>query len=180
MRAFLALDLPEAALAPIARLQAGLVVGKPVPEDNLHLTLAFLGDINDMQAAEIAGALSVLHLPPLELTLTGLDLFGGRRPSVLFVRAQAAGLEALHDKAARLAREAGVTLPRERFRPHVTIARFAREMTAKDQQKLGEFLALNATFALPPLPVATLTLYRSHLRHEGAIHEALAEATLGR
>lgn len=178
MRAFIALDLPDAALEALARLQAGLSVGRSMPEENLHLTLSFLGDINDAQAAELATELSVLALPPLELTLKGLDLFGGKRPTVLVVRAEADGLAALHDKLAQLARSVGVAVPRERFRPHVTIARFPREMGQKDQRKLGEFLALNGTFTLPPLPVETITLYRSFLREEGAIHEPLAEARL--
>lgn len=178
MRAFVALDLPEPALDPIARLQAGLTVGRVVPEDNLHLTLAFLGDIAEPQAADLAEALAGITLPRVTLTLKGLDMFGGRRPSVLFVAAAGDGLERLHDKVARAVREAGVRLPRERFRPHVTLARFPREMTAKDQQRLGEFLALNGTFALDPMPVDTITLYRSHLREEGAIHEPLAQFDL--
>lgn len=178
MRAFVALDLPEAALEAITRLQAGLAVGRVVPEENLHLTLAFLGDISEPQAADLAGVLAGLRLPAVSLTLRGLDLFGGRRPSVLVVMAEGEGLERLHDKVARAVREAGVTLPRERFRPHVTLARFAREISAKDQKRLGEFLALNGTFALAPMPADSLTLYRSHLREEGAIHEPLAQFDL--
>lgn len=178
MRAFIALDLPEALLAPITRLQAGLTVGRIVPEENLHLTLAFLGDVSEPQAQDVAEALMSVRLPPVTLTLRGLDLFGGRRPSVLFVAAEGEGLQRLHDKVMRAAREAGVELPRERFRPHVTIARFPREMGAKDQARLGEFLQLNGTFALPPEVADTVTLYRSHLREEGAIHEPLAEFEL--
>jgi RNA 2',3'-cyclic 3'-phosphodiesterase len=179
MRAFIALDLPQAALEPVTRLQAGLSVGRVMPEDNLHLTLAFLGEISEMQAVDVAQALTVMALPPLVLTLRGLDLFGGRRPSVLFIRAEGPGLEALHDKVARMVRAAGVALPRARFRPHVTIARFPRELAAKDRQRLAEFLSLNGTFALPPIPAERVTLYRSHLRDEGAIHEALADVSLG-
>lgn len=180
MRAFLALDLPEAALEPLTRLQAGLSVGRVVPEDNLHLTLVFLGDISEMQAAELATEMAVMAPPPLELTLKGLDLFGGKRPTVLVIKAEAEGLAALHDKLAQMARSAGIALPRERFRPHVTIARFAREMGTKDQRKLADFLALNGAVALPPVPAETITLYRSYLREEGAIHEALAEVELAR
>jgi len=174
MRAFVALDLPDALLRPLTRLQAGLSVGRAVPEENLHLTLAFLGDVADATAYELAEALDGLRLAPVALTLCGLDLYGGRRPTVLAVRATADGLAALHAKVMRAAREAGVDLPRSRFRPHVTIARFAREMGAKDQQRLGEFLALNGAFALAPEPTLSVTLTRSHLTHEGAFHEPLA------
>lgn len=174
MRAFVALDLPDGMCRPLTRLQAGLGVGRAVPEENLHLTLAFLDEVADGVAHVVAEGLAGARLPMVELGLSGLDLFGGRRPSVLFVGAQGAGLDGLHDKVMRIAREAGVTLPRERFRPHVTLARFPRAMGAKDQARLGEFLSLNGTFALPPEPALAVTLYRSHLTHEVAHHEALA------
>jgi 2'-5' RNA ligase len=174
MRAFVALDLPEPMIRPLTRLQAGLSVGRLTPEENLHLTLAFLGDVSDAVAHDVAEALDGLRLAQVTLEMSGLDLFGGRRPSVLAVLGKGAGLEPLHAKVMRVAREAGVALPRERFRPHVTIARFPREMGAKDQARLGEFLALNGTFALPPEPAPSVTLYRSHLTPDGAHHEPLA------
>jgi len=178
MRAFIALDLPEAQRLVLTRLQAGLGVGRPVAEENLHLTLAFLGDITDLQARDLAAALDGLRLPPLDLALGGLDLFGGRRPSLLFAAAAADGLDRLRDKVRHAARGAGIALARERFRPHVTLARFPREMAAKDQRRLGEFLALNGAFSLPPERAGTVTLYRSHLRHEGPIYEPLAQIEL--
>ncbi|MEJ2019378.1 MAG: 2'-5' RNA ligase family protein, partial [Maritimibacter sp.] len=80
MRAFLALDIPDDLLVPLTRLQAGLTVGRVVPEENLHLTLAFLGEISEVQAQDLAEALSLFHHPAIDLTLSGLDLFGGKRP----------------------------------------------------------------------------------------------------
>ncbi|MEZ5722751.1 MAG: RNA 2',3'-cyclic phosphodiesterase [Paracoccaceae bacterium] len=174
MRAFVALDLPEALVVPLSRLQAGLTVGRPVPAENLHLTLAFLDEVADVTVHDIAEALDALRLAPVALALSGLELLGGRRPAVLAVGAKGPGLENLHAKVMRVAREAGVALPRERFRPHVTIARFPREMGPKDQRRLGEFLALNGAFVLPETPALAVTLYRSHLTHEGAHYEPLA------
>jgi len=178
VRAFVALDLPETLVEPITRLQAGLSIGRAVPEDNLHLTLAFLGDIAEADAAALADLMQTIAMPPIPLCLKGLDIFGGRRPAVLSVMASGDGLVRLHDKIAHLAREAGIQLARERFRPHVTIARFRREMSPREHQRLGEFLALNGTFALDAAPADTVTFYRSHLREAGAIHEPLAQCVL--
>lgn len=178
MRAFLALDLPEPMRRPLTRLQAGLGVGRVVPEENLHLTLAFLGDVTDGVAEEVAEALDGARMPGVTLALSGLELFGGRRPAVLAVGATGAGLEPLHAKVMRVARVAGVDLRRERFRPHVTIARFPREMGTKDAARLGEFLALNGAFALPPEPALSVTLTRSHLSPAGAEYEPLASFPL--
>lgn len=179
MRAFVALDLPEVVLGPIAGLQAGLGVGRTVEPEVLHLTLAFLGEVSENEAADCADVLAGTSLPPVTLTLKGLDLFGGKRPAVLFVAAEGEGLDRLHGKVARAVREAGLHFPRERFRPHVTIARFGKEMSARDQVRLGEFLMLNGRFALEPVSCETVTLYRSHLREAGAIHEPLAQFSLG-
>lgn len=178
MRVFVALDLPEPMLRPLTRLQAGLSVGRVVPEENLHLTLAFLGDVSDAVAHEVAEGLDGARLPGVTLALSGLELFGGRRPAVLAVGAGGAGLEALHAKVMRIAREAGVELRRERFRPHVTIARFPREMGAKDEARLGEFLQLNGAVSVPPEPALSVTLTQSHLTQEGAHYEPLASFPL--
>lgn len=178
MRAFVALDLPEALLDPVSRLQAGLTVGRLVPEENLHLTLAFLGDVEDTRAHDLAEALASQRLPKVTLELGGLDLFGGKRSSALVIGADGDGLERLHAKVMRTAREVDIDLPRERFRPHVTIARFTGALTPKDQGRLADFLKLNGRFSLDPVACETITLYRSHLRNDGAIHEPLADFPL--
>lgn len=178
MRAFVALDLPEPLLGPLTRLQAGLGVGRVVPEENLHLTLAFLGDVSEDMAHDVAEGLASTRLGGVTLALAGLAPFGGRRPAVLAVEASGPGLEVLQGKVMRIAREAGVPLARERFRPHVTLARFPRELGAKDQARLGEFLALNGAFSLPPEPALSVSLIRSHLSQDGAWYEPLATVPL--
>ncbi len=183
MRVFVALDLPEGMVAPLLRLQAGLPLGRAVPEENLHLTLAFLGEVAEGTAEAVAEGLEAARLPAVALALTGLELFGGHRssghgPNLLAVGAGGAGLEALHAKVMRAAREAGAVLPRRRFRPHVTIARLPRALGPKEVGRLQAFVTLNGRFALPPEPAPTVTLYRSHLSHEGAQYEALASFAL--
>ncbi len=174
----MALDVPEGQVAALLRLQAGLSVGRLVPEENLHLTLAFLGDISEGQARDIAEALDALKAAPVSLVLAGLDVIGGKAPSALVVRARGEGLEALQGKVARLVRDVGVGLSRRRFRPHVTLARFGRSTGAVERRRLGEFLSLNGAFAAPKETATGVTLYRSHLRHDGAIYQPLNAVAL--
>lgn len=181
MRAFLALDLPEALRREVTWLQAGLEAGRPVEEDNLHLTLCFLGDISEPQARDVAEALAGLDAPPVELALRGVDLPGGRAPTLLWIGAEpSAALVALQAKCARLVRAAGVPLERRRFRPHVTLARFSRVPSPRESRAIGDFLALNGAARLTPARADTVTLYESHLRETGPLYLPLAEARLER
>lgn len=175
MRAFVAIDLPEPVRDPIAALQAALPVGQPVRAENLHLTLAFLGEQQEALIEEAHLGLQRINAPEFDLKLSGLDTFGGADPKILFVGAAKNGPLGHLRKLVRSAMHgAGIQLDRERFRPHVTLARFRRGMTLYDVERLRRFLSDCADFAPEPFGVTSFTLYRSTLRPDGAVHEELA------
>ena len=84
MRVFLGLPLPEAAQLTLARVAGRLDVGRMVPPENMHLTLAFLDDqpfdILDALHAELESA----HLDPVSIKIEGLASFGGAKPRLVF------------------------------------------------------------------------------------------------
>src|SRR6056297_2175507 len=84
MRVFVAIDLPEFARSELERLQNTLAVGRPVPEENLHLTLSFLGDQSEEAVEEAHAALSNIRAPAFDLQLVGLGSFGKRSQKVLY------------------------------------------------------------------------------------------------
>ena len=180
MRAFVAIDLPDAVRGEIAALQAGLRPGRKVPEENLHLTLAFLDDQPEAALRNLHERLAEVVLAPFELRLAGLDLFGGKRPRLVYLKAEPVRqLLELHRQVRRCAREVGMELPRERFRPHVTLARFRRDMPEDQMAQVGTFVAEHGTVTLPAFEVAQFCLFGSTLHPEGAVHEILAEYSLG-
>lgn len=174
MRLFIALSLPPETRAALARLQDRMPVGRPVPEENLHLTLAFLGDQPEDTAQALHEGLETLRAPQVPLHLSGAALLGGRD-------AQAVGLEAdgdaplmeLYDRVRGRLRGAGLTLERRRFRPHVTLARLKGGMNAS-----GDLAALVSAH-VPPAHCTEFGLYQSHLHRDGAVHETLATYRLG-
>lgn len=179
MRVFLAIDLPDDLRAQVSALQADLRVGRHVPEDNLHLTLAFLDDQPPAMLGALHEALSDLDCPGFDLGLAGLDLFGGKRPRLLYLRARPEpALLELHKKLREVARRLGIDLPRERFRPHVTLARFRQDMTEAAAADLGRFLAARGDAAFAGFPVTCYHLFGSSLHPDGARHERLAQYPL--
>lgn len=173
MRAFIAIPMPEAVLPGLTALQEPLRAGRPVPEENLHLTLAFLGETDRAALEALHEELETIAFAPFELRLAGLDIFGGAQPTVLFIRGQGEGLKELQQAVMRAVRRAGIELPRARFTPHVTLARFNRP-GPEELARLGRYLQAHGDAALFPFPVEGFALYRSDLHRDGARHEMLA------
>ncbi|MEL0437139.1 RNA 2',3'-cyclic phosphodiesterase [Phycobacter sp. K97] len=176
MRAFVGLPLPEDALDGLDRLQQGIPVGRIVPAGNLHLTLAFLDEQPERVLHRLHQELQQIEAMPLSLCIKGLDLFGGGRPRILFAAVQPEpALARLRDQVRRAAERAEIDLPRERFRPHITLARFGRDMPEHQARRLGAFLQAHGDYAMPELPIDRMALYRSTLDADGARYEILAD-----
>ena len=175
MRGFVAIDLPEPVLDTLESLQDDLAVGRPMARETLHLTLAFLGERDDAALAAVHEERTGLAAGTFELTRRGGGMSGGRRPRVLWAGVgHQPALGALRDRVRRAVRRAGIELPRERFRPHVTIARFGPHPHRDELRKIEEFLERNGSFRADPFAVGQVTLFRSVLHRNGAVHEPLA------
>ncbi|WP_372422009.1 RNA 2',3'-cyclic phosphodiesterase [Salinarimonas chemoclinalis] len=127
-RLFVGLEIPEDVVATLAACRGGLPGARWVEPENYHVTLRFIGDV-DEDVAEDVYALLAERRPraPVEIVLDGLGCFGGDKPHAVFATVHASeALVALHDEAERLVRRAGLAPERRRFTPHVTLARLRR------------------------------------------------------
>lgn len=177
MRAFLAVDLPDDVRASLVALQRRVPVGRIMAEETLHLTLAFLGDVTDAQAGAVDECVSARHLPGASVEIRGAGTFG-EPPRVLWAGVEPdEGLTHLRKAVRSAVRDAGIDLPRERFRPHVTLARFGGADGADG--RIGAFCVAEARFAIPAFTVGGVTLFRSDLGAEGARHTPLAAYPVG-
>jgi 2'-5' RNA ligase len=175
-RLFVALELPagvRARLAAFGHAAAGRADAlRPVAEDALHLTLAFLGhrDVADIEPA--AAVVRETSGDAIALALGDPLWLAPRRPHVLTVALDDRGgaLGALRDDVVgRLASSLDWEPDRRRFRPHVTVARVRRG--ARPGRDLPA--APQATFA-----AEAVTLFRSHLGRGPARYEALERLAL--
>lgn len=176
IRAFVALPLPDPLTDRLVPVQAALRLARPVPAQDFHVTLAFLGDTREDLLAEVHDALTALRLPAPPLAIDGLGSFGGdRAEGVHAVVRPDPVLERVQAKVAQAVRGAGVVLEKRRFVPHVTLGRGRVD----DPAALARTLSALGSVALGPLPARVLTLYRSRLRPEGPLYDSLADYPLG-
>ncbi len=179
MRVFVAIDLPEVARSELVRLQDALPVGRPVPEENLHLTLSFLGEQNDEALEDIHAALSDIRAPAFDLQLAGIGSFDQRSQQVIYADvARCDELLELEQRITRSLRNIGVEFQKRRFRPHVTIARLPNMMSGFERSNFYQRLAEILAFRGVPFRVSSFQLYQSTLATNGALHKALASYDL--
>jgi len=178
IRAFAAIALPEAVRTDLAILQQGLPVVRAVAPEALHLTLVFLGEVEEPALEEVHHAFRALGAPAFELTLAGVGVFGGDRPRAVWAGiAESAPLRHLQAKVEAAARGAGLELDRRRFVPHVTLAR--PNPARLDRARFEDFMARHAGYRGLGFAVGDFRLYRSRLGRGGAAYEELARYPLG-
>lgn len=179
MRCFLGIGLPDETEDAVAELQSHLRSGRHVAPENLHLTLAFLDDQDEQTLEGLNEECEALRLTAFDIRLSGVDTFGGDHPRAVVLRAEGGeALKALHGQVRRAVQRAGIDLPRVRFRPHVTLARFRKDTDALDLDRLGRFLQSHGDASVAPFTAGAVTLYRSHLGSDGAEYEPLADYPL--
>jgi RNA 2',3'-cyclic 3'-phosphodiesterase len=179
-RLFLALDLPEPARAAIAAWRDELVSGRsdlrPVRPEALHVTLVFLGWQDESAAPRMAEAAfaAVPGGPSPRLTPLGVRAVPPRSPRLFALDLEDEGgrATALQAAASAALEAGGWYRPEKRpFWPHLTLARAKR---AERRVKPIE----DGPPAPDPFDAATVTLYRSTLRPQGALYEPLARTVL--
>lgn len=179
IRAFVAIDLPEAIRSALAVEQFLLPLPRKTDPDTFHLTLVFLGEVSDPVLEAAHEGLADVSVPPFRLEVAGLGLFGGARPRVVWAGVEAgADLARLQSKIERAVRVAGATPDRRRFVPHVTLGRFAPP-GPEETMRLERAVAERGGLRAGGFEVESFVLYRSHLGPKGARHEELARYPLG-
>lgn len=171
VRLFVAVDVPPAlAAALLATLPRDAAV-RPAPVAQVHLTLCFLGACAAPAVAQVEHALAGVTSPAFTLVPRDGGRFRGRQGSVLWIGvADPAPLRALHEAVRFALREAGLSLPRERFLPHLTVARCR---PGAPEPLLQAWLAARRGAAWPAVEVGRFLLYASELSPGGARHHVL-------
>jgi RNA 2',3'-cyclic 3'-phosphodiesterase len=174
-RLFVALRPPAAMRDRLLATMVGVPGARWQDDEQLHLTLRFIGAVDRHQAADVVAALGAVHGETPTIAIEGVGRFGSPRPHSLWAGVPAdPALLHLHRSIDRALVRVGLEPERRAFRPHITVARLSRGAGPVDP-----WLAVHAGLHAPAVQLAHFTLYESHLGSEGARYEAVERFSLG-
>jgi 2'-5' RNA ligase len=177
LRLFIGVPLPPAQKLHLSAICCGLRGARWIDPGNYHVTLRFIGEVDEGAAGDIDLGLSRLKAKRFSLTVAGIGAFGtGNKPHLLYAGIDAEpGLLQLHDKVGAACSRLGLVPDRNRYVPHVTLAKVAGATAAAE---IAEFTARNGLLRLAPFAVESFSLIRSYLTKSGSIYEDIAEYPL--
>ncbi len=182
VRAFIAIELPEALRLKISRLETELREAAPpdtkwVNPNGIHLTLKFLGSIPEDRVPRIIQAIegATKGISPISLRAEGLGVFPNLKRSQVVWVGVAGELERLIGLQKRI--DASLAplgfAPESRpFTAHLTLARARDQMPPQDRERLGR-LVINSCFEATAFTANGVSLMRSELRRDGAVYTRL-------
>lgn len=183
MRLFVAVELPDSwrdaareARRTIEATTADARVLRWVDPSLVHLTLRFLGEVDEASLGGLQGRLD--GMTPFDLAIAGAPpgTFGPpRRTQVVWigVGGEVAGLEAVAREVEAAVVAAGYPPEPRAFRPHVTLARVRREATPAQRVEVAQAVAALDLELPSPSNVSEVSLVRSHLSPRGPRYEVL-------
>lgn len=166
IRLFVALEIPPDLRSRLEALCAGIFGARWVDPENLHVSLRFIGEVDEAVCEDVIDSLLTIHTPSFELTLERLGTFEqGGIPHTLWVgvRKNDALLQ-LQSKVERAIVGAGLPPERRRYTPHLTIARIKDAPVGH----LVSFIAKHEPFRMSPFTVESFSLFSSFLSKSGS------------
>jgi RNA 2',3'-cyclic 3'-phosphodiesterase len=123
-RLFTGLDISDEAADALLSIRGGLSGARWITPDNYHITLRFIGDVDESMARDVFNTLARISRAPIPITITGITAFGGDRPRALVASVlPTPALMELQAEHERLMRRIGLPSEPRKFTPHVTLAR---------------------------------------------------------
>jgi 2'-5' RNA ligase len=160
-RLFVALVPPPSVRTELTALSAPLQGVRWTPEDNIHLTMRFIGETDGAQTDRFLESLARVHVEPFILPVGGVGLFPTRGPAKVLWAGVGRGHTRLYQlrkqvDEALLAVDTGLPMPG--FHPHFTLGRLDEHHEPK---ALAHFLERHKTFEGPPFRIAEFHLMAS-------------------
>ena len=176
MRLFISIDLPQEIKDYLFNLQKEVREAKInwVSKKNLHLTLKFIGEVNDEKLPEIIKAVKEIKFSSFEISLTNLGFFPSKeKPKVIWI-----GLDP-EDKVIDLQQKVDESLltvipTEQQFQAHLTLGRIKQIRREKDFQASLDSISIEPK----KFKITSFKLMKSELRRTGASYEEIENVNL--
>jgi 2'-5' RNA ligase len=164
-RLFVGIRPPAPVRERLLGLMGGVSGARWQTDEQLHLTLRFIGEVDRHLARDVDAALGGLHHPAFDIALSGIGAFERRgEPTALWAGvAPQEPLRALHRKVEQTLVRLGLEPERRAYLPHITLARLPRGAGT-----LQPLLETAGGISSPPFAVMEVCLFESRLTPEGA------------
>ncbi|HEY1736318.1 MAG TPA: RNA 2',3'-cyclic phosphodiesterase [Methylovirgula sp.] len=175
-RLFTGLEIPSNIAFDLANMRGGISGARWIDVENYHLTLRFIGDIDDATARDVFATLGQIRRAPVTVTLEALDSFGGGRPRAIVAKAKPVQpLVELQAEQERLMRRIGIPPEPRKFTPHVTLARL-RDASAS---AVAAYLSASGFFLSRKFEATRFVLFSSRASTGGGPYVVEAAYPLG-
>jgi len=175
-RLFTGVEIPPVVGNALASLRGGLPGARWIDPENYHLTLRFIGDVDDVTAHEVADMLGRIKRGGFDLHMEGLTSFGGRKPRAVVAQVSPAQpLIEVQAEQERLLQRVGLEPEGRKFMPHVTLAR----LRDSSSRQVADYLASRGYFRTSPFRVDRFVLFSSRSSVGGGPYIVEASYPLG-
>lgn len=177
LRLFTALSVPWDVVETLKRRQTGLPGAKWRPEEALHVTLAFYGEVTETQADDLAAELARIPPGAFEIELKGVGAFGDdHRSHTLWAGVEPnERLTVLAGRCKAAAERAGIRMEKRAYKPHLTLA-YLKIQTNPD--RIGAWIAGHNLLHSPAIRIDRFGLYSSTPSGETSSYELEREYPL--
>ena len=163
-RLFTGVEIPPDVGQALAMLRGGLPGARWIDPENYHLTLRFIGNVDDAIAHEVASLLGRVKRGAFELRVDGLTFFGGKKPrAVVAAVTPEPVLMEVQAEQERLMQRIGLEPEGRKYTPHVTLARL-RDSSSRD---VADYLAARGLFRTTPFRISRFVLFSSRASFGG-------------
>jgi len=175
-RLFVAIRPPSAIRALLLAAMGGVSGARWQSDEQLHLTLRFIGEVDRHLAGDIAAVLVAVRQAPFEIALNGLGWFEAReKPDALWAAlSPQEPLKALHSRIDRTLGRVGIAQDARAYVPHITLARLKRSAGP-----IGGLLECSGGLTSPPFTVDEFGLYESDLTPDGSVYSLVERYLIG-
>lgn len=168
MRLFTAIMIPDEIKDKLQELFTPIEGVKWQSKSQMHLTLRFIGEVDEETADEVVDELRQVQIQPFDINLGHIGTFPeSGKPKVIWIGiAPNKRLQELHGQLENACQDVGLEPDDRSFKPHITLGR----NKSADPEKIIKYVDHQVVPDFDPIPVRDFCLFRSELTPRGAIY----------